>query len=83
MSTKKKLQYGYSRPAIRSAHIPHIVYVSYYGKLPGDPEILEGDQVTFYGKCSGRTSYDTPMGETKTIPWVVANYSSFNHFDDP
>lgn len=61
----------------------HIVYVSYYGKLPGDPEILEGDQVTFYGKCSGRTSYDTPMGETKTIPWVVANYSSFNHFDDP
>lgn len=59
-----------------------IVYVSYYGKLPDDPEILEGDQVTFYGKCGGRTSYDTLLGETKVVPWVIASYSSFNRFDD-
>lgn len=61
----------------------NIVYVSYYGKKPGDPEILEGDQIVFYGECSGKCSYDAAQGERKRVPWVTAQYSSFNQFDDP
>lgn len=60
-----------------------IVYIEYSGKLPQDPEILEGDQITFYGECHGRTSYETPLGESKTVPRVTAQYSSFNQFDTP
>lgn len=59
----------------------HMVYVSYYGKLSNDPEILVGDQITFYGECYGNTFYDTAPNETNTVPWVIARYSSFNQFD--
>lgn len=59
----------------------NMVYVSYYGKLPNDPEILVGDQVIFYGTCSGKTYYESLQGEQKTVPWVTARYSSFNQFN--
>lgn len=59
------------------------VYVSYDGKLPGDPEILEGDQVAFYGEYRGSTYYETPSGERKYVPRVIARYSSFNQLDAP
>lgn len=58
----------------------NMVYVSYYGKLPNDPEILLGDQITFYGECYGNMSYNTAPSETNTVPWVMAHYSSFNQF---
>lgn len=58
----------------------NMVYVSYYGKLPNDPEILIGDQITFYGECHGNMSYNTAPSETNTVPWVIAHYSSFNQF---
>lgn len=58
----------------------NMVYVSYYGKLSNDPEILPGDQVTFYGECYGDTFYNTAPNEINTVPWVIARYSSFNQF---
>lgn len=57
-----------------------LVSVSYYGKLPDDPEILKGDQVTFYGECRGTDTYETAQNETNTVPWIIAQYSSFNQF---
>lgn len=57
-----------------------LVSISYYGKLYDDPEILKGDQVTFYGECCGTDTYETAQNETNTVPWIIARYSSFNQF---
>lgn len=57
-----------------------LVSISYYGKLYDDPEILKGDQVTFYGECCGTDTYETAQNETNTVPWIIAQYSSFNQF---
>jgi len=40
----------------------------------GAPRILEDDIVTFYGACTGTTSYESVMGGQITIPSVTAKY---------
>lgn len=59
----------------------NMVYVSYHNKLPNEPEILEGDQITFFGECAGNTFYYTAQNVTQTVPWVIAQYSSFNQLN--
>lgn len=74
-------QYDY--PMLLDVGQGNIVYVIYRSKLPGDPEILEGDQITFYGVFNGTGSYDIAPNETKSAPKVVAQYSSFNQLNQP
>ncbi len=49
------------------------VYINYdgYGKTP---RILEDDIVTFWGKFQGLTSYESIMGQTITLPYIIAEY---------
>ncbi|MEG2523956.1 MAG: hypothetical protein RSA90_08520 [Lachnospiraceae bacterium] len=56
----------------------NLVYISYAGKQYQDPEILEGDVITFYGDCAGIKTYTTVLGNNNTIPLVVASYSNIN-----
>jgi len=55
-----------------------LVYISYAGKQYQDPEILEGDELVFYGECAGTKTYTTVLGNKNTIPLVIASYSSIN-----
>ncbi len=49
------------------------VWVEY--KIPeGSANILEEDIVTFYGECTGTTSYTSVLGSKITIPAVEAKY---------
>lgn len=50
-----------------------IVYVDYI-RSSGDPKILEGDIVTFYGECRGDYTYITVLGNYNTVPYVKAKY---------
>ena len=61
-------EYGYWEDA---------VLVEY--KIPeGAANILEEDIVTFYGECTGTTSYKSVLGSTITIPSVEAKYIDIN-----
>jgi len=55
-----------------------LVYISYTGKQYRDPEILQDDEIVFYGECSGTKTYTTVLGNNNTIPLVIALYSSIN-----
>ncbi|MBQ5968947.1 MAG: hypothetical protein IJL52_02390 [Clostridia bacterium] len=54
-----------------------VVYV-YFNLPDGADRILEDDIVTFYGKCTGTTTYITVLGSTITIPSVEAEYIDIN-----
>ena len=54
------------------------VYIDYTGKQYRDPEILPGDEIVFYGKCSGKTTYSTILDDSSPLPLITALYSSFN-----
>lgn len=56
----------------------NLIYVAYTSRLYQDPRILEDDQITFYGECSGIKTYLTVLGSDNTVPYVIAPYSSFN-----
>lgn len=60
-----------------------VVCIKYSGKLPGDPEILKGDQITFYGECDGKGLYEPLLEESEWVPRINARYSSFNQLDAP
>lgn len=45
-----------------------------YEKKDGEPNILEGDLITFYGVANGTYSYETVSGGTRTVPLVNAAY---------
>lgn len=51
------------------------VYINYdgFGKTP---KIIEDDIVTFWGVCMGSKTYETVMGASVTIPYIVAEYIS-------
>ncbi len=49
------------------------VYVQYSVPKEG-PNVLEDDIVTFYGECTGTTSYKAVLGNKITIPSVEAKY---------
>lgn len=55
-----------------------LVYISYTGKQYRDPEILQDDEIVFYGECSGTKTYTTVLGNNNTIPLIIAMYSSIN-----
>ena len=55
-----------------------LIYISYVGKLHSDPEILPGDQISFHGETAGLKTYTTILGMNRTIPLVIAHYSSIN-----
>lgn len=50
-------------------------YVSYYYS-EGESRILEDDNITVYGECTGTTSYKSVLGGTITIPSVDMKYYS-------
>lgn len=45
-----------------------------YTKNDDDPNILEGDFLTFYGVASGTHSYETVSAGTRTVPLIFADY---------
>lgn len=49
------------------------IYVTYRLKS-GEPRILDGDIITIYGMNLDTISYQTVLGATITIPWVMADY---------
>lgn len=50
----------------------NVVYVDYRKDRPDEPRILEDDKVVFWGAYNGIQSYKAVLGQTISIPWVVA-----------
>lgn len=45
-----------------------------YSYNDGESHILEGDRVTFYGKCKGTTTSTTVLGKQVTMPYISLQY---------
>lgn len=45
-----------------------------YSYDEGESRVLEGDNVTMYGKCQGTSNTETVLGEQVTLPHVDAKY---------
>lgn len=45
-----------------------------YSYDEGESRVLEGDNVTIYGKCQGTSNTETVLGEQVTLPHVDAEY---------
>ncbi|MDO4853940.1 MAG: hypothetical protein Q4A43_00710 [Coriobacteriia bacterium] len=54
------------------------VYLVSYDSSDLSQNIIEDDQVTIWGECTGTTSYTTVMGASLTIPSMDAKYFSIS-----
>lgn len=45
-----------------------------YNYSENESHLLEGDYVTFYGKCNGTTTTDTVLGKQVTLPYIDVKY---------
>ena len=52
----------------------NIWYITYKRESDDEPRILENDNLTFYGECTGVESYTTIVRSTVTIPAMDAKY---------
>ncbi len=54
------------------------IYVKFISLDKDTPRILEDDIITFYGALNGLYTYETVLGSTVTIPYVIATYIDIN-----